>query len=49
MRRSRLTIPREFTGLLSALSFAISAIPLDAKCGGKSNASVQAHGGGGGR
>lgn len=49
MRRSRLTIPREFGGLLIALSLAISAIPLDADRGEKSNATVQAHGDEGGR
>jgi len=49
MRRSGLTIPRVFAGLLSALSFAISAIPLAANGGGESNASAQAHRDGGGR
>lgn len=49
MRRSRLTIPRVFAALPSALSFAISVIPLDANRGGESNASAQAHGDGGGR
>jgi hypothetical protein len=49
MRRSRLTIPRVYAGLMIALSFAISAIPLDANGGGESNASSQAHGDGGGR
>ena len=49
MRRSRLTIPRVFAGLPSALLLAISAIALDANHGGKSNVTAHARGDGGGR